>query len=261
VDEAGIAHVRGEVSRQAVTGDITGEATVTFNGDFVPGPNCNPDDPDNCFEGELSTWGSVVITDENGTWRGNFLFAETFFGGDDRFTFGELVLAGSGGNAGKSIVTDITFSEDGEDDAAVLNGVMLTMAVPAFTTYMTTELCFSEDAVTIAGAFTSTGAIDTYGTTNARFVSGGSASTHRYGLFGEVIFTDETGSFTVQFLGESQDHPESSTAWGHWVIVGGTEAYAELFGHGKVTGAAMENLQCESGFGARLQFRGDMHFN
>jgi hypothetical protein len=45
------------------------------------------------------------------------------------------------------------------------------------------------------------------------------------------------------------------------VIVGGTGAYAELYGHGKITGAAMEAMQCDAGFGVRLQLIGQGHFN
>ncbi len=259
VDEAGIFHFRGEVGREAVTGDITGEAIVTFNGDFAPGPSCDPNNPDACTEGEFSGWGSVVITDLNGAWDGDFLFIESFFAGEEPFSFGKVVFAGRGGNAGKSIVADITLTE--ESDAASFNGVMLTMGAPAFGVNMHTQLCLNEETFESTGAFTSTGGLETYGAATGEFFNGGVEWTHRYGLFGELIFTDAWGSFTIQFLGEAQDHPQSSVGWGHWMIVEGTGAYAELYGRGKVTGAAMEHLQCASGFGIHLQFLGDVHSN
>ncbi|CAN5657099.1 hypothetical protein BH24CHL1_BH24CHL1_10080 [soil metagenome] len=261
VDEAGIFRSRGEVARDEVTGDITGEAIITFNGDFVPSPNCDPDDLDNCFEGEFTGWGTVVITDENGTWEGDFLIAFAFFEGEEPFMFGKVVLAGRGGNAGKSIVADITFPEDEEDESATFNGVMLTMAVPAFGLNMSTQLCFNEETFETTGAFLSHGMLESYGGATGEFFTGGSQWTTRYGLYGELTFTDEWGSMTIQFLGEAQDHPESSVGWGHFVIVGGTGAYAELYGHGKITGAAMEAMQCDAGFGVRLQLIGQGHFN
>lgn len=266
VDEAGVFRFRGEVSREEVTGDITGEAIVTFNGDFVPSPDCDPDDPDNCFEGSFSGWGSVVIleeteTEENIAWEGDFLFIESFFEGEEPFMFGKIVLAGRGDNAGKSIVADITFSEDEEEEVAIFTGVMLTMAVPAFGINMSTQLCFNEETFETTGAFLSNGMLESYGGASGEFFTGGHEWTHRYGLYGELTFTDEWGSMTIEFLGEAQDHPESSVGWGHFVIVGGTGAYAELYGRGKITGALAEYMQCDSGFGVRFQLVGEGHFN
>lgn len=274
VDEAGVYRSRGEVARDEVTGDITGEAIITFNGDFVPSPDCDPDDLDNCFEGEFTGWGTVVITetvetdeDENGveesggSWEGDFLFAFAFFEGEEPFMFGKLVLAGRGDNAGKSIVADISFPEDQEDDAAYFDGILLTMAPPAFGLNMSTQVCFNEETFEAGGAFLSNGTIESYGSATGEFFTGGHEWTHRYGLYGELTFTDEWGSMTIQFLGEAQDHPESSVGWGHFVIVGGTGAYAELYGRGKITGAAAEYMQCDSGFGVRFQLIGEGHFN
>lgn len=261
VDEAGVYRSRGEVQRDVVTGDITGEAIITFNGDFIPSPNCASDDLDNCFEGEFSGWGTVVITDENGSWDGDFLIAFAFLEGEEPFMFSKIVLAGRGGNAGKSIVADISFPEDSEEDIAIFNGVMLTMAVPAFGLNMSTQLCFDEETFETAGAFLSNGTLESYGGATGEFFNGGHQWTHRYGLYGELTFTDGRGSMTVQFMGEAQDHPQSSVGWGHFVIVGGTGAYAELYGRGKITAAATEYLQCDSGFGVRLQLTGEGHFN
>lgn len=261
VDDAGIYRFRGEVVRDQVAGDITGEAVITFNGDFIPSPNCDPNDIENCFEGEFSGWGTVVVTDENGTWEGNFVFGFAFFEGEEPFMFGKLILTGRGGNAGKSIVADIGFSEDEGDETAYFTGFMLTMAKPAFGVNMNAQLCF-EESETAYGAFISSGAIESSGSASGWFFDAGSIWTHSYGLFGETTFTDDWGSITIQWIGMVQDHPESSVGWGNWVIVGGTGAYENVNGHGKVTGHAGEMLQCETfGFGVWLQYLGSVHFN
>ena len=259
VDEAGIYHFTGEVSREVVEGDINGELIVTFNGDFVPGPNCDPDATEECFEGEFSAWGEIVITDENGTWEGKFLIAESFLQGEEPSSFGKAILAGRGGNAGKSLVLDLTFGDD-EDEIAYLSGFMLTMAMPAQGVNMNTQLCFTEEE-TAYGAFYSTGAIESSGAASGWFFSGGSMWTHNYGLFGETTFTDDHGSLTIQFLGTAQDTVETSVGWGHWVIVDGTGAYANVNGNGKVTGYAGEFEQCSPGFGVWLQYIGQVHMN
>lgn len=259
--EDGVGRFRGEVARDEVTGDITGEAIITFNNDFIPGPNCDPEDLDNCFEGEFSGWGSVEITDENGTWDGDFVIAFAFFEGEEPFTLGKILLTGRGGNAGKVIMADITFPEDEEDDSAIFNGVMLTMGAPASGVNMNTQLCFNEETFEAAGAFTSTGAIESYGAATGEFFSTGGQWTHRYGLYGELTFTDEWGSMTIEFVGEAQDHPMSSVGFGRWIVVEGTGAYAETYGYGGITGSAGDYMQCDSGSGVHLQLLGDVHTN
>ena len=259
-DEAGISHIRGEVSREIIEGDINGELILTFDGDFIPGPNCDPDDPENCFEGEFTGWGTAVITDENGTWEGKFVIAFSFFEGEEPNSFGEVVLIGRGGNAGKSIYAEISFSEDEEDDTAYFTGFVLTMAVPSFGVNMHTQLCGTDDGG-LYGAFHSTGAIESSGGASGEFFSGGHWWTHTYGLLGRLQFTDDHGSMTIQFTGTAQDTWQSSVGWGHWIIVDGTGAYENANGHGKVNGYAGEFAQCSNGWGVWLQFLGQTHFN
>lgn len=260
VDEAGTYHFTGEVSREVVEGDINGEAIVTIDGEFVPGPGCTPDDEE-CMEGQFSAWGSVVITDENGAWDGKFLIANIFEPDEEPFSFGKAILAGRGGNAGMSLVVDITFSDDEEDDTAYFDGFIMSMAKPTFGINMHTQLCASESSNTMYGAFLSHGAIESSGGAWGDFFSGGTMWTHRYGLFGEVGFSDDYGSLTIQFLGTAQDNWQTSVGWGHWVIVDGTGAYEHLNGHGKMTGSAGEFEQCSLGWGVRLQFIGQTHMN
>lgn len=259
-DESGVGHFRGEVVRDEVTGDISGEAIITFNGDFVPGPSCDPANLDTCFEGEFSSWGSVVITDENGVWEGDFLMMESFFEGEEPSSFSKIILAGRGGNAGKSIVADITFPEEG--DAAIFTGTLLTVGAPAFGLNMLSQTCFNPETFGLSGAFISSGAVESSGSATVDiFEEGGSEGTYRYGLFVQLTFTNDLGSMTIQLLGETQDHAETHVGWGHWLIVGGTGAYAELYGHGKVSGYGGNFPQCDSGYGVQFQFLGDAHFN
>lgn len=257
VDAAGIYHFRGEVSREIAEGDINGEVIVTFDGDFVPAPGCDPDEE--CSEGEFSSWGTAVFTDENGTWDGKFLIYGAFSSDEEPFFFGKATLAGRGGNAGKSIVADIAFGDD-EDETAYFDGFMLTMAKPSFGVNLQVQVCFTEDEVGY-GAFLSYGAVESSGAASAMFFSGGSMWTHTYGLFGEVTIHDDNGSLTLQFVGTSQDNWQTSVGWGHWVIVDGTGAYEGYNGHGKISGHAGEFSQCSSGFGVWLQGLGQIHKN
>ena len=258
-DAAGIYHLRGEVSREIVEGDINGELILTLDGDFIPSPNCDPDDPENCFEGEFSAWGTAVITDENGSWDGKFIVVFGFSLDEGEYSFGKAILAGRGGNAGKSIVVDITFGDD-EEETAYFTGFMLTMAKPSFGVNMHTQLCFTEEE-TAYGAFVAKGAIKSSGAASGEFFTGGHWWTHTYGLYGEVVFTDDYGSLTIQFLGTAQDNWQTSVGWGHWVIVDGTGDYENVNGHGKVSGNAGEFAQCAEGWGVWLQFIGRMHMN
>lgn len=261
VDEAGHGHFRGMVERDEVTGDITGEAIITTNGDFVPGPSCVPGDINNCFEGEFSGWGSIVITDQNGTWTGDYLLVENFLEGEEPFAFGKVILAGKGGNAGKSIVADLGYPEDGDEDAVILTGTLSTLGVPATGINMHTQLCLNPETFELAGAFTSTGAIESSGSSTSLFIEGGTQWTDQYGLYVELVFTDDHGSMTIQLLGQTQDTATTHVGWGQFVIVGGTGAYADLYGQGNVTGYGGEFLQCEAGYGVHFQLLGNAHLN
>lgn len=258
VDEAGIFHLRGNVFIDEVSGDITGTAVIDSDADFEPSPNCDPDD-EFCEDGYFSLWGSVVLTDENGTWDGEFIIATASEGGEE-FSFGKIVLTGRGGNAGKSIIADITTSDDPEEETAYFEGYMLTMALPVFGVNMHTQLCFGEEELGY-GAFVSNGAIESSGGASGSFFTAGSIWTHTYALYGLLEFTDDQGSLTIEFMGMSQDTAETNVGWGHWLITDGTGTYENVLGHGKITGFAGPMEQCESGFGVWLQFLGDVHFN
>lgn len=260
VDEEGTYHFENEVTREMVDGDINGELIATTSGTFTPGPSCDPDDPENCFEGEFTLWAAIVLTDENGVWEGDALIVQSFFEDDESFSFGKLALTGRGGNAGKSIIADLTLSEDDEEEAVFVDGYMLTMASPQFGVNMHTQICFGEEDLGY-GAFVSTGAIETSGPASGMFISGGSFLTPRYGLYGETTFNDDMGSITIEFVGLALDHPETSVGWGHWVITDATGVYENVYGHGRVTGYAGDFPQCESGFGVWLQYLGQVHFN
>lgn len=259
VDEAWVYHSRDLVVLDEVSGVITGTAVLTLDYDAEPFPGCEAESPLMCENGVFSQWGTVVITDEAGTWDGDVFGVEVWAEGELVFAVHKLVLQGRGGNAGKSIVADINFAEDPEDPTAYLEGVMLTMGVPAFGVNMHTQLC-ATDSNLAQGAFVSTGAIESSGAVSAGMFAAGSRWTHTYSLLGELTFTDDVGSLSITFLGTSQDTAESSVDWGHWVITGGTGFYENAFGHGKATGYYGYFEQC-GGDGEWLQFLGSVHFN
>lgn len=257
IDAAGILRVRDQAAQGAVTGDIEGNAEVTFNADIVPGAGCDLNDLLSCSGGWLTGWGSAVITNETGTWEGDFIIEAELTGGLPDIS-GKLIMAGRGGNAGTSIVTDISLGETG--DSASFEGFLLTMAQPAFGINLQSQVCFDEAFVGY-GAFIASGAIESSGAARATFDASDGPWTYRYGVAGEATFTDENGSLDIEFTAMAQDSATTKVDWGHWVITGGTGAYEHAYGHGKVTGYVGDFAQCSLGQGVWLQYLGDVHFN
>lgn len=257
IDEAGDAHLRGLVVQEEVSGDINGTAVITQNGDFSPDPNCELENVLEC-PGFLSFWASVEITGEDGRWNGNFLqFISTVEGEEDQFS--NLVMRGTGGNAGKSFVGEIV---EESEESITFAGQIHTMAVPVQGLNMSTNFCFTEDSV--RGNAQSQGAIAGNGTTEIGFLVAGTRWTHRYALTGIMEYSDEHGSATFVIAAKVQDQYPTSNAWGHFVIVGGEGAYAELFGHGRWTGwnaAPGAAERCASGFGGYMNLYGEAHYN
>lgn len=254
VDDAGIVRVRDQNAQVGVSGDINGTANITFSADFVPDASCDPDDLENCADGWLTGWAAVEISDEAGRWDGTLTFEDSDF---ENGNYGKLILAGRGGNTGKSIVTDISLNDDG---TATFDGFLLTMAKPSFGINLHTQVCFDEvwDAW---GAFISTGAIESSGAAKAQFAATDGPWTYRYGVYGTATFTDDLGSITIELTAMAQDNAETKVDWGHWVISSGTGAYENAYGHGKVTGYVGDFAQCSLGQGVWLQYLGQVHFN
>jgi hypothetical protein len=83
---------------------------------------------------------------------------------------------------------------------------------------------------TTAGTFTSTGFLNTSGTT-AETVTLTSQTFH-----GQTIFTDANGSFTAVINGQwSMTSPSTALGQGNWNIINGTGDYAQLKGNGQLS--------------------------
>lgn len=258
VDEAGIFHFRGSIQEEAVTGDITGTATITFNGDFEPVGECTEESCPAFF----SFWGRVEVEGEDGGWVGTYVS----FGSDvpgEEFFADSLVLRGTGANAHKSIVAQSA----GEDEASItFEGVMSTLATPIVGLNTSVRLCADPEDFSFGGGFLSSGAVEGAGGATGEFLVGGGPWTHTYAVAGTLTLTDENGTLTIAFGGGAQDNYaptfEASHVFGHFVILEGTGDYAELYGSGRFIGTAGgPNPLCESGFGVNASLMGEAHYN
>lgn len=251
VDEAGIFHVRGLVDQEDISGDITGTAIVTVNVDFLAVGECTEE---SC-PGYTEVWGTVEITDEAGRWEGYWIQSRSDVPGDE-YAFSAIFLRGLGGNAGKTIYGEFTDETEG---SVTIEGVLSTMAAPTRGLNLRTDLCFEEQAA--VGNFLGEGLMEEFGHAEAQFYGSGSPWTHTYNLAGIVTLTDAYGSVTLAWVGGAQDNGLASHGFGNFMILDGTGAYAELYGHGRITGTALEMASCEFGYGARIYFYGEAHSN
>jgi hypothetical protein len=251
VDDAGIFHLRGEVSLEEVSGDIAGMAVVTVNVDFLAPGECTEE---SC-PGYTEVWGTVKITDENGWWEGRWIQSLSDMPDDEYFT-SSIALHGRGGNAGMSFFGQFT---GGEEDSVTIEGTLSTMATPIENLILNVTVCFSEAGA--LGNYLGAGAVDGFGQAEALFYGAGLEWTHTYNLFGAVELSDETGSFIIGFVAGAQDSGFLSHGFGSFVVVEGTGDYAELYGSGRIVGSAILLPQCEGGVGARLSLIGEAHYN
>lgn len=258
VDEAGLFHLRGAVQQEEVSGDISGTAIITFNGDFEPVGECTEDSCPAYF----SFWARIEVTGEDGGWVGTYVS----FGSDvpgEEFFADSLVLRGTGGNAHNSIVAQST----GEDESSItFEGILSTMATPIVGLNTSVRLCADPEDFSFGGGFLSTGAIEGAGGATGEFLVGGGPWTHTYAVAGTVTLTDEHGTVTIAFSGGVQDNYtetfEASHVFGHFVILEGTGDYAELYGSGRLIGTAGgPNPLCDSGFGVNATLVGEAHYN
>jgi hypothetical protein len=257
VDEAGIFHIRGSVQREDVTGDITGTAIVTFNVDFQSIGECTEE---SCF-GYSTAWAHVEVTTEGGGWEGTYVSISQDVPGEEFFA-DSLVLQGYGANAGMSIVAQ---SIAGDEESITFEGVLSTIATPVVGLNTTVQLCADPNDFSFAGGFLSRGAVEGSGGATGEFLVAGTEWTHRYAVAGTVTLTDAYGTVTIAFTSGAQDVATFTTfashVWGHFVIVDGSGAYTELYGHGRLVGTASDDATCASGFGVGLSLIGEAHFN
>ncbi|CAN5740289.1 hypothetical protein BH23CHL2_BH23CHL2_30080 [soil metagenome] len=257
VDEAGIFHFRGFEQIEEVTGDISGTVIINFNGDFEPVGECTED----ACPAYFSFWGRVEVTGEDGGWVGTYVS----FGSDvpgEEFFADSLVLRGTGGNAHNSIVAQST---GGDESSITFEGILSTMATPMVALNSSVRLCADPEDFSFGGSYLSSGAIEGHGGATGEFLVGGGPWTHTYAVAGTLTLSDEHGTVTIGFGGGVQDTASpnifASHAFGHFVILGGTGDYAELYGSGRLIAAASDGSTCASGFGVNLSLVGEAHYN
>lgn len=252
VDKAGIYHLRGLVTSEEVSGDISGTAVSTENDDvFAPGACTDESCP---HYGEV--WGTVEITDENGWWVGRWMLSYSTVP-DDEYFFTSVALHGRGGYAGMNFFGEFTDLAEG---SVTIEGTLATMALPVEALAINATVCFTETGAA-GGSYLGTGAVDGFGQAEAVFIGAGGPWTHTYNLFGAIELSDESGSFTVGFVGGGKDNGFVSHGFGNFVVLEGTGEYTELYGAGRVIVSAIQLPQCESGDGARLSLIGEAHYN
>ncbi len=251
VDDAGIFHIRGLQEVDEFSGDITGSGVVTINIDFWTVGECSEE---SC-PGFTEVWGDVSIDDESGSWTGRWIQSYSDVPGEE-YAFTSIALHGHGGNAGKSFFGEFA----GEDEASVtIEGILSTMATPVQAMNTSVTLCFT-DGPTV-GNYLSSGVIEGFGSAEGIFIGSGTRWTHTYNLFGVVELANEGGTVQIGFVAGAQDVSFSSFGFGTYTIIGGTGDYAELYGNGRVIGAAQNLSHCEFGYGVRLSLIGGAHYN
>ncbi|CAN5521459.1 hypothetical protein BH23CHL2_BH23CHL2_07730 [soil metagenome] len=256
-DEAGIFHFRS-VAIQEVSGDISGTATINFSGEFEPVGECTEESCPAYF----SFRAQAEITGEDGGWTGTYAASGSDVPGDE--FYGEmLVLKGTGGNAGKSIVASLV---EETEDSATFEGVLVSQGAANMGLNTSVRLCADPETFTFTGGFLSTGAIEGHGGASIEPIVAGGPWTHTYAVAGTFTLTDEHGSVTIAFAGGAQDNYtpsfEASHFWGHFVVLEGTGAYAELYANGRIIGTAGgPSPTCESGFGVNASLIGEARFN
>ncbi|CAN5702702.1 hypothetical protein BH23CHL2_BH23CHL2_24010 [soil metagenome] len=258
VDAAGVHHIRGAVQHEEVSGDISGTVTITLDGDFEPVGECTED---SC-QGFFSAWAAIEITGEGGGWKGTYIQLSADVE-DEGFHTDRLILRGTGANAHQSIYAE---SVGGDENSITFEGVLSTMALPMVGLNTNVRLCADFEEFSFTGGFLSTGAIEGSGGASTDPLVAGSRWTHTYAVAATVTLSDEHGTVTIVFGGGAQDNFteafEASHFWGHFMILEGTGAYAELYGNGRVIGTAGgPNPSCASGFGVNFSMIGEAHYN
>jgi len=104
-----------------------------------------------------------------------------------------------------------------------------------------------------SGAFVDTGAINNLGIGFSAIGAPTFGITHV-----TVVFTGDEGTFTLkaQIKETLTSDPNVLTDSGTWTIIAGTGAYADLHGHGRVTGTVNDNIPLIS-----RTYEGEVHFD
>jgi hypothetical protein len=233
-DNGDVFELRGAVIEEAVSGDITGTAIVTQNGNLWEVGECT----DDFCPLAIDSWMELRITDENGTWDGQMAFQI-----DDSIEseFGKVFLIGRGGNSGKAIYGDMTFLYD-EDNTTQITGYMTTLVMPQQGVRFLYDGCCLPPAQTAGHVRLATGTSTDSGDWHAEYpllIPG-------YATFGESTISTAKGTIESVLMLQNA----GSNRVGYFMLLGGTGDYENLYGFGIVRTAAYDSSYCEDGAGA-----------
>lgn len=237
--------LRGSVTEEAVSGDITGTALITMNGSMNFPNGC---DDDGC-PATIDSWSDIAITDENGTWDGQLSFQIDEI---DDTEIGKIFLIGRGGNAGKAIYGDMAFLDD-EDGAAEVTGTVATLNKPAQGVRFHYDGCFLPPADTAGHVRITAGTSTDSGDWHATYpllIPG-------YSTFGESSISTAKGTIDSVLMLRSIE----TNRVGYFMLLGGTGEYENLYGFGIVRTAAYDNPYCDDGNGAGGHWIGRAYAN
>jgi len=226
--------LRDLVTAEAVDGDLAGTGVIKMSGDFVAAGECT----DEACPGYTDAWGSLNITDENGTWGGQLAFQ---INDVDDSMIGKVFLVGRGGNSGMAIYGDMEFL-DTEDAAAMVSGHLLTLHNPAQGVRFLYDGCFVPPAGTAGHVRMNIGTGTDFGSWDAHYplLIPGRASV------GESVITTPKGTIESALMVQNA----GSNRIGYFVLLGGTGDYEHLYGFGIVRTASYESVLCREDGGA-----------
>lgn len=235
VDDDGY-HWRDTVYTGTATGDLTGEAVTLLNGDFAPNADCtDPTCGGDWNQGVLNMWGTLEITDEVGSWEGQFGYYLNQ--GDEQL--GNTFLIGHQGYGGQAIAGDLiapTF------DSYASTGQRLTMTGPTGGVSVLFDACIPEAGDVSGGFILNAGDFYDSGSVVAHYPlaqpDGASA--------GEVVMVGEHGTLNATLLLQAQG---SQHRIGYFMLLGGDGAYENTYGFGWVRTSRWGNPSCPSGLG------------
>lgn len=238
-------HLRGVVTEEAVEGDLTGTGIITMDGNFVEADGCTEE----ACPGYIDSSSTLTITDESGTWDGNMAFTIDEVEGTE---VGKVMLIGRGGNAGKALYGDMVFLPN-EESSAQVTGQVVTLNAPSQGIRFFYDGCFVPPAGTAGGVLVSGGSWNDSGSWNADYpllIPGGAT-------FGESTVTTANGTIDSVLMLQTS----GTNRIGHFMVLGGTGEYENLYGFGVVRTSAFQTDRCEGNPGAGGHWIGRAYAN
>lgn len=250
-DDAGY-HWRNTVYTGTASGHVTGETVTLMHGDFKANPDCaDPTCGGDWSQGVLSIWGTLEITDDPGSWAGQYGYVYDPNGD----YVGNAFLIGHQGYGGQAITTDLVATGF---NSYASTGQRLTMTGPTggISVLISCELdpykcvdpnpcisdpnrCKGDDPE--SGACANPYSCEPSGQVNGGFIlnagdfyDSGSVTWHSPlaqpdgALAGEVTITGQHG--TLNAIMQVQAHGEHHI--GYFMLLGGDGAYENTHGFG-----------------------------